>query len=768
MRITRRTRRFCVGVIVTLVWTAAFTWGENMDSVLPAQRPDIDATADVLEFTRHSNILSAIGNVKIKYRDVILEADEVSLNTESRDFSAKGDVKLFHAEYTWQGESVSGNLDKKTFEFGRYLAMSDPWLVVGSNAFRNVNGNIIVSNAQASTCSYLFEDQSHWRIQSDKMLYYPDGSFKAYNVLYKVANIPVFYLPVIWGKTSQRSGQMHISTGFKDDFGFILDIAKDWNFKNVVDSRTGLTYRTKRGLALYNQSRASSENSRTEFLAYGMHDDEPLSDTTVNGEEFNGRFESETDRFRLKLEHHSNLSERLTLTANLDYVSDHLFLLEFFKKDFNRDPQPVSFVELGYVGDYFELTLNYRPRLNDFESVVERQPELRLAMPRLSLGKTNVYFQNETTAAQLHMNWRELDLPREGGLSDPGDYLTERFDSVNFLYYPFAIRMLSLTPRIGGRVTYYTRSSRKKVSEEQLNSNFLADDPRPTLDNPNPVFNYDDDGGDRLRFALELGLELSFKSSRTWSNVQSNRWNVSGLRHVVQPFVNYTYIPKPNVDNDHLFFFDEVDRIDKLNFVRLGTRHQFRTRRNNKIYTLSRMENFLDVYISPEKRREHAGDFGTTFELNPDSSVSFWSNILVDTNKGNVNVVHAGASLGKEDEMKLDFSYLYRQSFVSRFNYSMGSEITQILTNSFIPTDFERNHGLNLNVHVPMGAKSDLRVAYFFDLDRGKVGRQTYELTRDLHCWIGALRFEEEADEISVLLIFSLKAFPKFRFDLGG
>ena len=336
-------------------------------------------------------------------------------------------------------------------------------------------------------------------------------------------------------------------------------------------------------------------------------------------------------------------------------MSDNLFLFEFFRKEFNRDPQSVSSVELDLVTKNLELSLTYRPRLNDFESVVERQPELRLEIPRLALGKTNFYLHNETTAAQLHMNWRDLDRPRDGGLGDPKDYLTERFDTANFLYHPFRMKMVSLNPRVGTRFTYYTHSSRKKVTVDQLNSNFLADDPRPTVDNLNEVFNYDNDGGDRLRFALELGMELSFKISRTWAKIQRKEWQIDGLRHIIQPFMNYTYIPKPNVDNDNLFFFDAIDRIDKLNFIRLGARHHFRTQRNNRIYTLARMENFIDFYFSPERDRDHAGDFGTILQLDPSNKLSFWSKILFDTNKGDVNIINAGASMGKKDQFYMDF-----------------------------------------------------------------------------------------------------------------
>ena len=93
---------------------------------------------------------------------------------------------------------------------------------------------------------------------------------------------------------------------------------------------------------------------------------------------------------------------------------------------------------------------------------------------------------------------------------------------------------------------------------------------------------------------LQSNLELNFRfeKSRIWKEFLSERWKLKGLKHRVQPYANYAYIPEPNIENDKLFFFDEIDRVDRLNFLRLGARHQFQSKRNNKVYTFARLEEF--------------------------------------------------------------------------------------------------------------------------------------------------------------------------------
>ena len=64
---------------------------------------------------------------------------------------------------------------------------------------------------------------------------------------------------------------------------------------------------------------------------------------------------------------------------------------------------------------------------------------------------------------------------------------------------------------------------------------------------------------------------------------------------------------------------------------------------------------------------------------------------------------------------------------------------------------------------MPVSAKTHLRMEYLFDLDENELARQQYEIRQDLHCWVGVLRVKEESSEISVMLLFYLKAVPRLR-----
>ena len=45
---------------------------------------------------------------------------------------------------------------------------------------------------------------------------------------------------------------------------------------------------------------------------------------------------------------------------------------------------------------------------------------------------------------------------------------------------------------------------------------------------------------------FNTGAEFSFKASQLWPGVQSEFFQVDGLRHIIEPSLNYVYVPRPN------------------------------------------------------------------------------------------------------------------------------------------------------------------------------------------------------------------------------
>jgi lipopolysaccharide assembly outer membrane protein LptD (OstA) len=728
---------------------------------------EIEIKAEETSFDQKTNLMTASGSVVITYDTIVLHADEVTLNRDSGDVSSTGNVRLIRGTDVWTGDHIQGNIHTNTFAFPSYQSTLAPWYIRGGATGGAQAGTIVAEDTSISTCEHLLDGHAHWRLEAGELAYSEDGHWRARDVVYKVGNFPVFYTPVAAGSTSTHVGNYEIKPGYKSDWGPHLDVSRSWDVNEDLDAGLTLGYRAKRGPSGGLNFDHAYLHSKTDFSAWGILDDDPPADDVVAGVDYNGRFEAEENRFRMRLSHRSDFSEAVTLRADIDARSDRDMLVDFDRHGYRSNGQPTSAINLGWFGERLSASIDYQPQVNDFESVIERLPELRLSLPRQQVADSRLYYQSETTAATLRVNWREYDRLRDDAGFDPSEYATTRLDTQHMVFMPFKLDWLNIVPRAGAQLTWYDHTSEADVTTDQLRANLAADDPLGRPEITAIASDYDDDGGARTRWAYELGMELSFKMNATIREGELPHIG-TGLHRVLQPYVNYTWMPDPSVDKDNLYYFDTTDRLDRVNYIRFGVRDKLLTKRHGRTHVFARNDTFFDLYPKPEGEREHHnGDIGEVGEINFNEDISVWYKLLIDTSGWDAKVVNIGMRLGKSDRLSANISYLYRDAFESRFNHSMAGDHTRIFSTDLFPVSYELNHNLNLRFNLPLDSRTGLSAEYYLDLDQGSLLRQEYELTRRLHCWTSAVRVEKDAGDLSLYLLLYLNAFPDIRLNTG-
>ena len=167
-----------------------------------------------------------------------------------------------------------------------------------------------------------------------------------------------------------------------------------------------------------------------------------------------------------------------------------------------------------------------QPRINPFWETVERLPDVRLTGFRQQIGNSPFYYESESSLGyfrRLYSNTGtniNANIFGIGGMGGMADYTAARADTFHQITLPQTFfGWLNVTPRVGGRFTYY--NDVEPIAASNLNTNISRG-----------VFN--------------TGAEVSFTMSRVWAGVENHFWDVDGLRHIFQPSVNYVYIPRPS------------------------------------------------------------------------------------------------------------------------------------------------------------------------------------------------------------------------------
>jgi len=100
--------------------------------------------------------------------------------------------------------------------------------------------------------------------------------------------------------------------------------------------------------------------------------------------------------------------------------------------------------------------------------------------------------------------------------------------------------------------------------------------------------------------------------SRAYEQIQSRWLGLDGVRHVIEPYVNYSGVYNMGPSPENIYQFDRVvqstqllpldfpqftaiDSIDTWNITRLGVGQRLQTRRNNETYQWFSLNTFMDV-----------------------------------------------------------------------------------------------------------------------------------------------------------------------------
>jgi LPS-assembly protein len=493
------------------------------------------------------------------------------------------------------------------------------------------------------------------------------------------------------------------------------------------------------------------DSSWAKLKTYYIQDQNPLLNRTSLP-----RGSVPTGRYRLSLEDQTNFTDDIYGIVDITKLSDEFVMQDFYQSEFRIDPVPDNVVALTKADPLYTLTAIGRFQANSFFEQTERLPEVVLDIKRHAPFNGPIFYEGESGFADLRRNFA-----RGSGFED---YSTTRIDTFHQLFYPNTyFGWLSVVPRAGFRGTYYgeTRDLGKTIftpSEDPLVPDFLL--PDPTHDMPIG------DAGDTYRTVFNAGVEASFKVSREWEEVQTRAFGLDGLRHIIQPFTNFSWVSTNGVDPREILQFDRfepstqlrpidfpqftsIDSIDRWTVWRLGVRNRLQTRRDDLTVSWLDLETYVDVNFDNSYDRTPYSNLFNKLRFTPLP----WATLVINSqvpafDKGftEVNtsvVVQPVANV----QLSLGHRYLNQDPF---FNNS-----SLIVVGGYY----------RLNDNWGFGIQEQ------YEATTHVLEQQRYSIYRDLTSWVASfgavVRDNGGVKEYGVLLTFTLKAFPRFGFDLN-
>ena len=715
-----------------------------VDIGTPDKQPiEITSTGE----TRYENgIAYARDNVAIHVGDTDIYADSAQYDSQRHEISAQGHVRIYREDKLFLAEHGIYNLDTKEIHAETFRSSSDPYFVNGIKFSNFSDNHSVVENGDFTTDDSPNPD---FHFHANKTRIYENDRVVFQNVTFYVGKVPIFWWPYLY-QSLNDSFSFTVSPAYLSSWGASLLGQVTFPITDKIKGRVRLDYRARRGAAIgfdtemtYGKNDSSYLNLRTYFI----DDQNPdINQTSVP------RGDIGSSRYRVTVEDRTNFTSDIYGIADITKLSDAFVMEDFYQSEFRINPVPDDVVAVTKTHPIYTLSAIARFQANDFFEQTERLPEIVLDVARTPIFGSPIFYQGETGIADLHRNF-----PDGSGFDD---YESWRFDTFHQLLYPNTyFGWLSIVPRVGFRATYYneTRDLGKTPftpSSDPLIPDFLVPDNTPLfLD------------GDTTRTAFNAGVEGSFKVSRVWEGVQSRALGLDGLRHVIQPFTNFSWVSNPGNPAEILQFdrfepstklppidfpeFTSIDSIDRWTIWRIGVRNRLETRRDDGNITWFELDTYFDVnFVNPYDRTPYSNLFNTV-RFNPLPWASFSVDSQVPAFDRGFTEVNTNVAIQPISNLQLNFGHRYLNNnpfFLNSSLFTFGGYYR-----------FNDNWGI--------------AVSEQYEATTGILEQQRYAVYRDLSSWVASLgaivRNNNGVNEYGVLLTFTLKAFPKFGFDLN-
>ena len=373
-----------------------------------------------------------------------------------------------------------------------------------------------------------------------------------------------------------------------------------------------------------------------------------------------------------------------------------------------------------------------------------------------------IFYEGETSAGELRRNF-----PTGSVFQDYGAF---RVDTFHQLTYPNTyFGWLSVVPRVGFRETYYgeTRDLGQTIfptSTDPLAAEFPLPNPRITPTGPADTLV----PGER-KISLDFqcrawrprsrsrrhGSECN--RARSGSTACANRSAVRGFllclgsvgRSAEHPAVRSCTKPRPSSPIDFPQY-TSIDSLDNWTIARIGVRNRLQTRRDDLTVSWLELETFFDVNID--------NPFDPTQFSNVFNNLTLYARALGDARNRLAVAAPRQAASPRSTAACVSKSPPTPQITVGH----------RYLNNNpfFLDSSLITLGGYyRINDNWGVGALEQ------YEYTTKILEQQRYEVYRDLSSWVASLgaivRDNGGVKEYGVLLTFTLKAFPKFNFDLN-
>ncbi len=722
-------------------------------------------------------------------------ADRALVDFKAKTATLEGHVSVYQGNILQRGNRAVYFYERKFLDSSDLKVSLDPILLeAGKFTVEQRDGKNVYIGEDAGITTHDVEDPNFW-IRSKKTTIYPGDKIVFNDMRVYAGDIPVFWLPYLSQPLDPELGY-HFVPGARSSWGPYLLNTYGMMLGGTLNEKTGenedawllsrahFDIRGKRGVGTGLDFVDTRQENRDEFTGLTLYYLNDLAPDTRSSGVPRGYVNEDRYQFSLKNRWGFDLSDDADwrFDANLTLLSDRYYREDFDPTVFRADPVPDNTLGIYRRDESSLLSLYARLRINDFYRTDTRLPEISFdqspkpffGLPVLHEGKTSFGWIGEEAADYT----KGSILNPLMGLKAGSPEAQRLLDQLNGYDRQLAEKIVALPlndPR------------RKEIRDQLLESNYARFNTFQEFTMPFTVGNFlnfapraglgytsyssvQGPVGSLDRTTLHAGLESSVKFSKDYDEYRNRAWGLDGLKHVIQPYVDWSIVSTDDYENGDPFVdrltpttrprlldpsrFTAVDDMQSWNIVRMGMRNRLLTKRDHQSHEWLFMDTYIDAFVNdPEGQRNYSNLYNDVrWQPVPWMSVDLATQFPVVSGGSGFNEYNGLVRFVPTDNF--EFSFGYR---------NLSGHPVLIDSNAL---DFETYTRLSENWGVG--------THHIMEFDDGTLELEQYTIHRDLGNWVAGIglshRDNRVEQEYGVIFSLTLKDFPSVSlpFEIDG
>ncbi|MBA3010574.1 MAG: LPS assembly protein LptD [Proteobacteria bacterium] len=666
-----------------------------------------------------------------------LEADYVEFSNKTKDAFAQGNVLLLSGQDSITCNAMQINLltEKGTINKGTIFIQENHFYISGENIKKTGEFTYNADKGSITSCNGETPD---WKITGKNIKVTIEGYGSANHAVLWAKKIPGIYSPYISFpvKRKRQTGLLTPRLTSSDRKGFEYEQPLFIAISKNMDASLYADYMSDRGIKLAGEFRyVINETSQGAMLLDYLEDTKSDDGTkdTQNYSYASTLQRTDTERYWFRMKHDQDLTNGFMSRLDLDIASDEDYLLEF------RD----GFTGFDATNLYFEET--FGRSLDEYDDTTRTNS--------LTISK---YWSNYSFNAQTL--WYDNITARQGNTADTTLQTLPSFE------------FDGARQQIGASDFYYTLDSEFRSFYRQDTTAALVNGQRADVypkvylpmriakafffepyigtratawhtDNFTDVNGIDDNF--RTRATYDMGAQLSTSLNRVFT---LNNDFADKIRHTLVPMIEYTF--QPNVIQNDLPYFDELDTLAEKNLVTWSLTNSFVSRnlvdnpdgtKSNqyKEFVWTKLYQSYDLSVARDDLSKPWSNITLESEFNPFQYFTLDADIDWSPYNAHFERMNLGATLYDKRGDSINTAYRYTiaslETWYTRFSVTLTDQMVAYYS-------FERDLKTNNNIEDRVG------------------------ITFNKDCWGMGLEYKEASADKSIAFLITLRGIGEFGY----